>query len=103
MLERESVFYKAHQVEFREKYPDKWLVITGDSLFGVYETLKEAAKNALDHLKPGEFIIHRPADDGKVIEIGPIINVRDPAEAKNQGPGCIIKTTGGDLVTYSYA
>jgi hypothetical protein len=103
MLERESAFYRAHQTEFHEKHPDKWLVIAGDSLFGVYETLKEAAEAALARFEPGEFIIHRPADDGKVIEIGPIISVRQPAGAKNLKPGYTIKTISGDLVTYSYA
>jgi hypothetical protein len=42
MLERESAFYKAHQAEFQEKYHDKRLVITGESLSGVYETPKRS-------------------------------------------------------------
>ena len=78
MLELESAYYAAHQVEFREKYPDKQLVITGESLFGVYDTLREAAENALKHFRPGDFMIHSPANDGMVIEIGPTINVRYP-------------------------
>jgi hypothetical protein len=86
MFEREKAFYKVHQAEFQEKYPDKWLVITGESLSGVYETLKEAAQAALAQFEPGEFMVHSPADDGKVIEIGPIINVRRPAEAGKPRP-----------------
>ena len=76
MLERENAFYVTHQDEFREKYPDKQLVISGESLFGVYDTLREAAENALKNLEPGDFMIHSPANDGMVIEIGPTINVR---------------------------
>jgi len=32
MLEHENKFYMAHQAELKEKYPDKWLVIVGESL-----------------------------------------------------------------------
>jgi hypothetical protein len=38
MLERENTFYMAHQAKFQEKYL-KWLIITGESLFGVHDTL----------------------------------------------------------------
>jgi hypothetical protein len=86
MLERENAFYTAHQAEFQKKYPTKWLLIVDDSLLGVYDTLKEAAKSALARFEPGEFMIHTPADDGKVIEIGPIISVRHPAEAEKSRP-----------------
>jgi hypothetical protein len=37
MLEQENAFYIAHQGEFREKYLEKWLVIVGESLWGVYD------------------------------------------------------------------
>ena len=82
MLEIENAFYKAHRDEFREKYPDKQLVITGESLFGVYGTLEEAAKAALKYLEPGKFMIHSPANDGVVLEIGPIIHARYPDDKK---------------------
>ena len=83
MLERENAFYAAHQAEFREKYFDKWLVITGESLWGVYDTITDAAKAALKHFEPGEFMIHSPADDGRVLEvIGPIIRFRYPDDDK---------------------
>ena len=78
MLEREKDFYSAHQAEFREKYLNKHLIITGESLFGVYDTLKDAAEASLKHFEPGEFMIHSPANDGMVIEIGPVIKVRYP-------------------------
>jgi hypothetical protein len=54
MLEREGAFYKAHQAEFQEKYLDKWLVISSESLFGVYDTLHEAAKDALGRVHTNE-------------------------------------------------
>ena len=46
MLDRENAYYMAHQAEFRKKYLDKWLVITGESLFGVYDKISDAAKAA---------------------------------------------------------
>ena len=85
MLEREKAYYTAHQAEFREKCLDKQLVITGDSLFGVYDTQKEAVKAAMEHFEPGEFMIHSPADDGRVLEvIGPIIRFRYPEDEKQK-------------------
>jgi len=91
MLEREKSFYIAHQAEFREKYPDKHLVIVGESLFGIFDTLKEAAKSVVDRFEPGEFMIHSPANDGKIFEIGPVIKVRYPDNAKKSNSFPVIK------------
>ena len=101
MLEPENAFYEAHQTEFREKYIDKWLVITGESLWGVYDKIADAAKDALEHLEQGKIMIHRPADDGKVIEI-PSFRARY-AESKNKPkPHREIVYSSGDLVKYTY-
>jgi len=81
MLEQENAFYDARQAEFREKYNDKWLVITGESLFGIYDKFADAAKTALAQLGSNEFMIHRPSDDGKVIEI-PSAKIRYPDDTK---------------------
>ena len=101
MLEQEGAFYIARQAEFQEKYPDKWLVIGGESLFGVYDTLHEAAESALGHFKPGEFIIHRPADDGRVIEIGPVLQYVENGQKSRPAPAITI--ANGDLVAFPYA
>jgi hypothetical protein len=74
MFEHESAFYMVHQAEFQEKYLDKWLVIAGEELFGVFDTIKDAYTAAQAHFGDEEFMLHRPADDGAVIEIGPIID-----------------------------
>ena len=81
MLECENAFYEAHQAEFMEKYPDKWLVITGESLWGVYDKISDAAKAAFEHLEPGKIMIHKPSDDEKVIEI-PSVRARYPKSSK---------------------
>ena len=103
MLERENAFYTAHQAEFREKYPDKWLVITGESLWGVYDKIADAAKAALGQLEPGKILIHRPSDDGKVIEIGPRIRVKFPEDAKRPKPKATTTYTGDNLLNVPYA
>jgi hypothetical protein len=74
MLERENAFYMAHQAEFREKYVDKWLVIFEERLLGAFDTFKEAFTTAQEQFEGKDVLLHRPADDGVVIEIGPIVN-----------------------------
>ena len=101
MLERENAFYEVHQTEFREKYLDKWLVITGESLWGVYDKIADAAKDAFEHLEPGKIMIHRPADDGRVIEI-PSVRARYPEGKKKPKPCRKIVYSSGDLVKYTY-
>jgi hypothetical protein len=96
MLERENAFYMAHQAEFQEKYPDKWLVIAGEELFGAFDTIKDAFIAAQKHFGDEEFMLHRPADDGTVIEIGPIIN-----DGRNAGGAMAV--AGGDLMVVAYA
>jgi hypothetical protein len=103
MFERENTFYTAHQAEFQEKYFDKQLVIVGESLWGVYDTMKEAAQNALKHFEPGEFMIHTPAHDGMVIEIGPNIDVRYPDDAERPEPNAVMTYTGDDIMAFPHA
>jgi hypothetical protein len=76
VFEKEKVFYETHKDEFHEKYLNKWLVIVGDSLFGAYDTPKEAIISATKRYKPGEFMMRLPANDGKVFRIGPFIRIR---------------------------
>ena len=45
-LVKENAFYALHKAEFQEKYYDKWLVIVGDSLWGVYDKFSDAAQKA---------------------------------------------------------
>jgi len=102
MLEQENAFYDAHQAEFREKYFDKWLVITGESLWGVYDKFAGAAKDAVERLGQVDFMIHRPSDDGKVIEI-PSAKIRYPDDAqKPKVQRESFYSSNGDPVTFTY-
>ena len=108
MLEQENAFYDAHQAEFREKYLDKWLVITGESLWGVYDRFAEAAKAAMKRFGQGGFMIHKPADDGKVIHFGPgnRVYAEYPDSAKRPKREAVMtyNTSGSGLeqVTFAY-
>jgi len=101
MLEQENAFYDAHQVEFHEKYPDKWLVITGESLWGIYDKFAVAAKDALEGLGSSDFMIHRPSDDGKVIEI-PSVIIKYPEGIKKPKLRPKMTYSSGDPVTFAY-
>ena len=105
-LEQENAFYDAHRAEFREKYMDKWLVIAGSALWGVYDKFSEAAQAAVGNLNPGEFMIRKPAEDGKVIHVGPgnRVCVEYPDGAKRPKPKIVSMTyTSGDgLKTVRY-
>ena len=101
VFERENAFYSAHQTEFQEKYLKKWLVIAGESLLGAYNTPKEAIQNALEHYAPGEFMVHTPARDGMVIEIGPYIHTQSLDD--DDWSDAVITYSGGDPVAIPYA
>ena len=94
-LERENAFYGAHRDEFREKYYNKYLLITGETLYGVYDKFAEAAKTALENFDPGKFLIHKPSDEDRIIEINPIISV---LYAKNSHEKTDNSTFGGQYV-----
>ncbi|GHV76947.1 hypothetical protein AGMMS49942_17680 [Spirochaetia bacterium] len=101
MFEKEEAFYMSHQAKFREKYPDKWLVIVGDSLFGAFDTTKEAFETAILRYEPGEFMMHRPADDGTMLEIGPIISIHRPDD--DPEPESVVTVSGGGLMAFTHA
>jgi len=82
MLEEENAFYDAHKEEFHEKYLNKWLVITGESLWGVYDNTTEAVEAALESLEPGKIMIHKPANDGRVVYVGPRARIKYPDDIK---------------------
>jgi len=103
MLERENKFYNEHKAEFHEKYLEKWLVIVGESLWGAFDKVSDAGKAALQKFEPGEFMVHRPADDDMVIEIGPIVSVIRPGDDNEDSVNSVITASKGELVTFQYA
>jgi hypothetical protein len=100
MFKREKAFYEAHKAEFQEKYLNKRLVITGDSLFGAYDTIGGAFTAAKERLELGKFMLHTPADDGKVFSIPSFWIAEDEKELL---PEPVITVAGGDIVSIPYA
>jgi hypothetical protein len=103
IFEKELAYYKTHKDEFREKYLDKWLVIVGESLCGVYDSLPEAAKIAKEQFKPGEFMLRRPADDDRLIKIGPHIRYEGHNKIKEQDTEATMIVSEGTPVRFAYA
>ena len=105
MLERENAFYMTHQAEYREKYLNKWLVIAGEALFGVYNTPKDAITAAQERFEDTEFLLRRPVDDDMTLEIGPmgVVRLRRPYETKKPRAKPVITATNGELLAIPYA
>ena len=58
MLEKEFNYYIEHQAELVQKYNGKYIVIIGEEVIGVYDTLPTAYhETAKSHLV-GTFFIH---------------------------------------------
>ena len=101
MLEREGAFYAVHKAEFHEKYYDKWLIIAGESLWGVYGTVAEAIQKALEHFRPGEFMLHKPARDGMIIEAGHYFDTQPHCNIEDLEQGMTFSE--GALAAFPYA
>ncbi|GHT89262.1 hypothetical protein FACS1894137_18210 [Spirochaetia bacterium] len=57
MLEKETVFFEAHEAELREKYLGKRVVICEDKILGIYGSDREALDETCKTMKPGSFMI----------------------------------------------
>ena len=102
-LEEENAFYDEHRAEFREKYMDKWLVITGRALWGVYDRFTAAVDAAMENLEHGKIMIHKPADDGRVIPM-PMCRIEYPDGAERPEPeiASMTYTSGGGHMVIPY-
>jgi hypothetical protein len=57
MLEREFKYYLDNQKDLVKKHNNKFLVIKGEEVVGVYKTKQEAYDSATAKYKLGEFLI----------------------------------------------
>ncbi|MCL2881457.1 MAG: hypothetical protein FWF45_00985 [Coriobacteriia bacterium] len=57
MFKVEYDYYKANRAELIKKYPNKFLVIKGKSIEGVFDTALEAVKYADDRFGAGKAMI----------------------------------------------
>jgi len=102
-LERENAFYASHKAEFQEKYPHKWLVLVGESLWGVFDQFADAAQAAFSNFKPGEFMIHTPSHDDIVIKMAPLISETHSSDSLDEDWESGMSATEGELVKFNYA
>jgi len=102
MLEQENAFYDAHKAEFREKYLDKWLVISGESLWGVYDSTTDAVEASLGKLEPGKIMIHKPSNDGRVINLPRICANNSEGNKQLEVEREITYSNGDDLLMFTY-
>ncbi|MDR1894624.1 MAG: hypothetical protein LBQ61_08075 [Spirochaetales bacterium] len=63
MLEKETVFFEAHEAELREKYLGKRVVIYQDKILGVYDSYREALDETSKTMNPGSFMIKYIPED----------------------------------------
>lgn len=59
MLDREFTYFRAHQQELVEQYPNKFLVIKGDEIIGVYNSEIEAYQESQKTNALGTFLIQQ--------------------------------------------
>lgn len=73
MFEKELRYYKAHKDEFLERHANKFLVIKGDRLLGVYTTEKDAYEAGLKEFGNVPFLIKRVVEEEEVIRFPALV------------------------------
>jgi hypothetical protein len=75
MLERERAYYEQHKEEIQTKYAGKEVVISGETIFGVYDSVGTAYEAAKAQFAPGSFLMksvpEHPEDE--VIALSPFV------------------------------
>jgi hypothetical protein len=75
MLEVEQEYYEKHREELREKYAGMEVVISGETVFGVYDSVGRAYEEAKKSLPPGSFLMKsipvNPEDE--IIALSPFV------------------------------
>ena len=57
MFDTETAFYKANKQALREQYLGKQIVIIGEEVVGVYDTVGDAYRETAKTVPPGSFMI----------------------------------------------
>ena len=57
VLAKEKAYLRDHQSELAEKYPGKYLVIQGETVYGAYETYDQGVVEGVARLGSGPFLV----------------------------------------------
>jgi hypothetical protein len=75
MLEREQEYYEAHREELREKYAGKEVVIAGETIVGIYDSVGKAWEETKKTIPAGSFLMksipEHPEDE--VVALSPFV------------------------------
>ena len=59
MLDIEYQYYKDHKNEFDAKYNNKFIIIIGNNIIGIYDDIDTALKETLQKHKAGTFLLQK--------------------------------------------
>ena len=66
MLEQETAYYKDNLSTLREKYPEKYVVISGNKIIGAYNSDEQAYAGAMEaKCPPGAFMIKHISENAE--------------------------------------
>jgi hypothetical protein len=78
MLAREKAYLRDHQTELAEKYPGKYLVIQGETIYGAYETYDQGVNEGVALLGAGPFLVRSVLQPDDEIVSVPALSVGVP-------------------------
>jgi hypothetical protein len=75
MLEQEQEYYEKHKEELQKRCAGKEVVIQGETIFGIYDSVGKAYEEAKAKLAPGSFLMksvpEHPEDE--IIALSPFV------------------------------
>jgi hypothetical protein len=78
VLAREKAYLRDHQAELAEKFPGKYLVIQGETIYGAYETYDQGVNEGVALLGVGPFLVRSVLQpDDEVVNV-PALSVGVP-------------------------
>lgn len=73
MFEKELRYYKTHKEELLKRHANKFLVIKGDRVLGVYGTDKDAYEAGLKELGNVPFLIKKVTKEEEVVRFPALV------------------------------
>ncbi len=71
MLEKEFEYYINHRSELLPKYENKYIVIVGENVVGVYDNAADALFDSDKKYQPGHYLLHLCLADNSDYNVRP--------------------------------